>query len=506
MPAGPISIAPARSATLTAIPAKPSSATSRFEPRPTTSTGSPDAAPRPRRRRAGRRACAPGRTAPPGRRPGTSSAGRAARRGAASGPRIAAAVVDARCRRRPRAVDGRRAHRDAPPARGRGSPRAAWRCRRSPSRCRRRRDRPRRRGTTRGRSRRGSHTTRAPRVGVEHGVDDQLAGDARDRRRARRVDVGDHDDVGADEGVGVLLPHLGDAVEAVGLEHGDDPPPAVAAVAGGGDDGGDLRRQVAVVVDERGAAVDAADVEAAGDAAEAGERRRGRRRTARRARAPWRWRRWRWRRCARRAAAGATSPSARRRRRPALDGEAERAVGRRARRRRARRRLAEAVRDGAVAGRQLGAAPGRRRRAPSARRSGRGSGRSRRRAPRTCRSARGSRARRCAGSCRAAAARGACRRSRRPRRRASSPPVQWAPVPASVTSPPTMKLGASPASARISISIDVVVVLPCVPATPIDRAWAQIDASIPARRSVGMPRSRAAAQLDVAWPGSPSRT
>ena len=51
--------------------------------------------------------------------------------------------------------------------------------------------------------------------------------------------------------------------------------------------------------------------------------------------------------------------------------------------------------------------------------------------------------------------------------------------------------GASPASARISISIDVVVVLPCVPATPSERAWAQIDASIPARRSTGCPSARA---------------
>ena len=55
-----------------------------------------------------------------------------------------------------------------------------------------------------------------------------------------------------------------------------------------------------------------------------------------------------------------------------------------------------------------------------------------------------------------------------------------------------MKLGVMPASASISMSIDVVVVLPCVPATPIARAWAQIAASIPARRSVGIPRSRAA--------------
>ena len=86
--------------------------------------------------------------------------------------------------------------------------------------------------------------------------------------RARRVDLGEHHDVGVDERVGVVGPHHGHAVEAVGLEHGDDPLPAVAAVAGRGEHGGDLGRQVGVVVDERGAAVDAADVEAAGDAAE----------------------------------------------------------------------------------------------------------------------------------------------------------------------------------------------------------------------------------------------
>ncbi len=42
------------------------------------------------------------------------------------------------------------------------------------------------------------------------------------------------------------------------------------------------------------------------------------------------------------------------------------------------------------------------------------------------------------------------------------------------------------------MSIDVVVVLPCVPATATERARPQIAASISARRSVGMPRSRAA--------------
>ena len=61
----------------------------------------------------------------------------------------------------------------------------------------------------------------------------------------------------------------------------------------------------------------------------------------------------------------------------------------------------------------------------------------------------------------------------------------------SVTSPPITKLGRRPASARINISIDEVVVLPCVPATPSDRAWAQIDASIPARLSTGSPNRRA---------------
>ena len=70
-------------------------------------------------------------------------------------------------------------------------------------------------------------------------------------------------------------------------------------------------------------------------------------------------------------------------------------------------------------------------------------------------------------------------------------PVHWAPVPASATSPPTRKLGASPPSARASISIDVVVVLPWVPATATERARPQIDASMPARRSVGMPSSMA---------------
>ena len=43
----------------------------------------------------------------------------------------------------------------------------------------------------------------------------------------------------------------------------------------------------------------------------------------------------------------------------------------------------------------------------------------------------------------------------------------------------------------ISISIEVVVVLPCVPATASERAWAQIDASMPARVSTVTPICRA---------------
>ena len=196
---------------------------------------------------------------------GPSGSSRVGDRARGSRPRGSTAPADGRAtRRRHRRPSG------AAPG-GRGPRRAAWRCRRSPSRCTRRPGRPRRRGTTR-RRRAAAATRRGPWGWASSTASTTSSpGDAGDRRRARRVDVGEHDDVGVDEGVGVLPPHLGDAVEAVRLERDDDPPPAVAAVAGGGDDGGDLGRQVGVVVDERGPAVDAADVEAAGDAAEAGQ-------------------------------------------------------------------------------------------------------------------------------------------------------------------------------------------------------------------------------------------
>ena len=51
-----------------------------------------------------------------------------------------------------------------------------------------------------------------------------------------------------------------------------------------------------------------------------------------------------------------------------------------------------------------------------------------------------------------------------------------------------MKLGSSPASRRINASIEVVDVLPWVPATPIAEVRAQIAASIAERCSTGIER------------------
>ena len=61
-------------------------------------------------------------------------------------------------------------------------------------------------------------------------------------------------------------------------------------------------------------------------------------------------------------------------------------------------------------------------------------------------------------------------------------------------------------------SIEVVVVLPWVPATATVRAQAQIDASMPARRSTGMParaaasssRFRAGMAVDAVTASTPS--
>ncbi len=92
----------------------------------------------------------------------------------------------------------------------------------------------------------------------------------------------------ADEGVGVLPPHLGVRLKRLGWKATTTRCRAVAAVAGRGDDGGDLRRQVAVVVDERRAAVDAADVEAAATPPKRAEGLAAVVERARRGRGPWR--------------------------------------------------------------------------------------------------------------------------------------------------------------------------------------------------------------------------
>ena len=234
----------------------------------------PGGPPRRRRPSAGRRA-ARARTSsaagPPTRYVVSGPSGSS---GDASGPRIAAATSTADATSGTASRDELRLPSRRPPLLrrvGPGSPAGAWRCPRSPSRCTRRHARPRRRGTTPC-PHVGATTRPAPRVGVEHRIDDQLAGHSGDRHRARRVDLGQHDDVGTDERVGVLPPHLGDSVVPVRLEGDDDPAPPVAAVTRRGDHGGDLGGQMTVVVDERGAAVDAADVETAGHPAEPGKR------------------------------------------------------------------------------------------------------------------------------------------------------------------------------------------------------------------------------------------
>ena len=87
------------------------------------------------------------------------------------------------------------------------------------------------------------------------------------RLLARRVHVGEHERVGADERVGEVAPQRRGARVAVGLEHRDHALPA--AFARGADHGVDLAREVRVVVDEGDAVALAPELEAAGHAAEA---------------------------------------------------------------------------------------------------------------------------------------------------------------------------------------------------------------------------------------------
>ena len=135
-----MSMSEANSVMLTAIPAKPSSATSRLDPRPTTSTGRPEA----------RRAAATARRSSTVR----------ARTNRAAGPPTLYVVIGASGSSLVASDPRTRAAMSAlaspvltPPSGGsggRGSPRGAWRCPRSPSRCTRRPAPPHRPGTTPG--------------------------------------------------------------------------------------------------------------------------------------------------------------------------------------------------------------------------------------------------------------------------------------------------------------------------------------------------------------------
>ena len=67
----------------------------------------------------------------------------------------------------------------------------------------------------------------------------------------------------------------------------------------------------------------------------------------------------------------------------------------------------------------------------------------------------------------------------------------WALVPASPKSPPTANDGSNPLCCNATMSMEVVVVLPCVPVT-ISVVWPAISfASTAGRRIIGMPRLRA---------------
>ena len=322
---------------------------------------------------------------------------RVAQRASRAAVAIVAATIIDRSPRSPTAGDCR-AVRRAPR-------RAARRCRRIPSRCRRRRTRASRARKAIRSSRRGSHTTRVVGMGVEHGVDDELAGDARDRLRARGVDVGEHDDDRrATKASAYVAPDLGHPVVPVRLEHGDHALPAVADCRGrraarrrSRSAGGRSRRRTSR------RAVVAADVEPARHAAELGEGVGGDRRL------DAELERHRHRaggvdaRCGRRAAAGARAEHAVRRARRSNRYEPRSAPRRR--RRAHVRRLADPVGDGVVHGAaRRRARPGRRR----TRTLGPGDlrqvvRRTSARSRRASRSGRGGRSRRWSGSCRAAA-------------------------------------------------------------------------------------------------------
>ena len=80
----------------------------------------------------------------------------------------------------------------------------------------------------------------------------------------------------------------------------------------------------------------------------------------------------------------------------------------------------------------------------------------------------------------------------------TSPVPRWAFDPDSLSSLPIANDGSTPQCCRATVSIDVVVVLPCVPATATPRLPAMTAASASARLSSRIPLSRAAARSTLA--------
>ncbi len=90
------------------------------------------------------------------------------------------------------------------------------------------------------------------------------------------------------------------------------------------------------------------------------------------------------------------------------------------------------------------------------------------------------------------AAAGSCGRTRRPRRPGSRSCRGARRCPSTRSRPPTITVGSSPASVSRWPTSEVVVVLPCVPATAMPYLSRISSASISARRTTVMPRRRAA--------------
>ena len=111
--------------------------------------------------------------------------------------------------------------------------------------------------------------------------------------------------------------------------------------------------------------------------------------------------------------------------------------------------------------------------------------------PPRCRSGRGGRPRRWSRPRRTAGRRGTPRRSRRPRPRTGRRAVVRRSCPVWARSPPTAYVGSAPAACSATVSREVVVVLPWVPATATTRCPCMTEARPADRGSSRRPRRRA---------------